>query len=176
MEVTHPEIQTMADALQEFAVQWLKNLAGRKRMVIVGQTGCGKTRAAKAIYRWCRNQACEAFDSRRGDTIPAVGLMEWSRAVRLPEPEWAGRISEAAASSITVIDDLGAEVDEFKSGLPIARACEILNGLDGRFSLITTNVPPEQWADRWDARVSDRLLRDANVMVLSVPSFAEHDI
>lgn len=90
---------------------------------------------------------------------------------RTDETAFYAWLDEVRGCSLLILDDVGIETDVFKSGLPTARLCELLNERVGKFTVITTNVPLGSWAPRWDARVEDRLLRDSMVFEMAAPSF-----
>ena len=60
-----------------------------------------------------------------------------------------------------ILDDLGAQADRFRSGEHIERLRQVLDAREKRWTVATTNILPAQWAEVWDARVSDRFLRCA---------------
>lgn len=73
-------------------------------------------------------------------------------------------------ASLVIVDDLGTETDQFRSGAPTQRLCELLNACERKHLWATTNVPPAGWAAKWDQRVEDRLL-SADVVVVKAPSY-----
>ena len=68
-------------------------------------------------------------------------------------------------SDVVFIDDAGAEEDRFKSGAATRLFGDLLGDLEGKFVFITMNIPPDQWAEKWDGRVEDRLMRKSPVVV-----------
>jgi DNA replication protein DnaC len=49
----------------------------------------------------------------------------------------------------------------------------VLSRREQQFTVITTNIAPDNWNTRFDIRIADRLMRNTNVVDLSgVPSFA----
>jgi DNA replication protein DnaC len=73
---------------------------------------------------------------------------------------------------LLVIDDIGAEHDPSKSG--VNKLCQILSRRETKFTVITSNISPAHWPERFDTRIADRLLRNSEVIELwSVPSYAE---
>lgn len=69
------------------------------------------------------------------------------------------------------LDDIGAENDDFK--VATDKLCMVLTRREKKHTLITTNISMDAWAQRFDARVEDRLLRNAEVVDMNeVPSFS----
>ncbi len=177
MEVTDPQVQTLADIVSEFAMRWYKESLGTRLLVIYGLTGCGKTRVARGLASWASAVAFTRFCEQKlaGVTeIPSVQFVDWGNIAlreRMEERDFLIWLAEADRDSMLVIDDIGTETDPFKTGVPIQRLCDVLNRRAGKFTLITTNVPAELWSEKWDARVSDRLLRGSTVLSLNLQSF-----
>ena len=53
--------------------------------------------------------------------------------------------TEATESDVLLLDDFGAEVDKFKSNEPRERARKLLSSREKKITLITTNIPVENW-------------------------------
>ena len=176
LEVTHPDLQKLADAAHKFCFDWFQNAAVPKLLVVVGKTGCGKTHVAKRVRGWASAVAYERWLRREsGNQLPEIVYVEWSDIAnpqRMAEESFCEWRRTAADASLLILDDIGTEADVYKSGIPTSRLCEVLNYRAGRFTLITTNVPASGWASRWDARVEDRLMRNSTVLELTAPSFA----
>jgi DNA replication protein DnaC len=78
----------------------------------------------------------------------------------------------ANESDVAFIDDIGAEGDRYKNNVGTELLRRLLEERRDRYTMITTNVPADMWATRWDARVADRLLRGSVVVDLSgVPTW-----
>ena len=69
-------------------------------------------------------------------------------------------MSLAMSADVLVLDDLGIWKDEFKSEKHVAKLCSLLNERlkRGKYTLITTNIEPKDWASHWDERVESRLM------------------
>lgn len=79
-------------------------------------------------------------------------------------------MEDAFNSDLVIIDDVGSENDPWK--VCADRFCQILSRREKRFTVITTNVKPEQWAERFDGRISDRLMRSSVVVSIGATSYA----
>ena len=180
MECHHTDIQTAADAVQSFCASWAKlspEPSESSMLVLQGQSGCGKTRLAKRVYAWALRVALTAYfqSEHVASSIPTVKFIDWSMVCnpeRMSEASWIGFLEDIGSDSLVVIDDIGCDVDRFKSGASIERLCMVLNRRSGRHTMITTNHEVKSWATVFDARVSDRLNRNSRVIEMKSPSYA----
>lgn len=94
---------------------------------------------------------------------------------------WAKRVDDFKAGSwdveelldadLLVIDDLGAEHDPSKAGAE--KLYYVLERRECRWTLITSNYGPNQWEQRFERRIADRLFRNCEHLDLSeLPSFS----
>lgn len=177
LEVNDPRVQEMADAVEQLAEKWFVNASREDcRVVIVGNPGCGKTHAASALCDWAGRAAMRAYEQGHWSGPPSVEFRRW--------PDVCARIEAAAVTfmelkqeltepTLLILDDIGAETDRFRSGTATSLLAAVLDARLQRFSLLTTNISPDQWSLRWDARVADRLLRNSVVINLGdCPSYA----
>lgn len=177
MDVTHPEVQVMADAAEVFCRLWFKNDHSKPMLVLAGNPGCGKTHVAKAVYKFAVKMAMAAFDSRAwGErSVPSSRCLSWPLVCSEINEKRYGLVEDLIDHDLAVIDDVGAENDPWK--VCADRLCQILSRREGRFTLVTTNIQPKDWAERFDARISDRLFRQSMVVDLSqVPSYSIHKL
>jgi len=178
MELHHPDIATMAKLAETWGNSWYYNKKDRKRwVVVVGDTGNGKTHVAKRLYRWAQHVRGPAWNQIWKDTSPNyVPGVEWFSWMHMASPEvMSGQAFEAALqdvdrSSVVFLDDCGTETDTYRTGVPNQRLCHLLNRAENKFLWVTTNVNPEAWADKWGRRCEDRLL-SAEVVLNRAPSF-----
>jgi len=84
--------------------------------------------------------------------------------------EWS-LIEDLINATVLIIDDLGAEYDP--SGMGVEKLCQILSRREFRWTLITTNIAPNDWPLKLDGRVASRLVRNSTLVDLSdVPDFS----
>lgn len=177
MEVTHPDIQAIADHAEAFCGAWAKGSDINRLLVLCGEPGCGKTHALNAIANWGKYAARFVWERRdkTGGELPSVLAASWadvSTPERCPDPEFREWLAELNATSLACIDDIGTETDRFRSGDSIARLCQVLDRRAKKFTVLTTNKPPELWGEQWDARVSDRLTRGSRIVVIRASSYS----
>lgn len=173
MDVTHPKIQTLATQVEAYCKRFIHQGAGAKQLVIQGDSGNGKTHAAKQIYNWSRAVSMCAFETLgTWSRPPSSMLVAWpSVSDGFKEGEF-GIVKDLCETDLTVIDDIGAESD--RSQIATDKLCQILSQREGkRWTVITTNIQPELWGEKFDVRIADRLLRDSTFIDLDgVPSYA----
>jgi len=174
--VCHPQVQVAADAVQAFGFDWFRHKPAR-RLVLAGRSGCGKTELARALCTWAGAASMLAWEKRHWGQPPGVAFLLWQEVCdRLEDPRasMVELLSGVAEEPLLIIDDIGAESDRFKSG----KGADALGYLltrrqDSGFTMLTTNVPPDDWQTKWDERVRDRLLRESTVVDMSeCPSWA----
>jgi len=172
LEVTSPCVQTLADEAQAFAFAWFRMEPCRLK-IVSGDVGLGKTHVSRRLAGWARAVAFERWlRVRAGGELPTVAF----RTARMLSPRkcneaaFEEHMAEMESASMVILDDLGTEIDDFKTGGPAERLCHILNRLEGRYLWMSTNRAPSAWASTWDIRVEDRLL-SGDVVTLSGPSY-----
>lgn len=137
---------------------WAKSKAWA--MILVGGVGCGKTIAA-AHYAYA-------------SIVNGWGIPRVVNAAQLPfapvfGSEGAVFVNKLCANEVLIIDDLGCEV----VAAPIVATISAV--VDERYrrnraTLITTNLTPTAFAERYGQRVVDRLLDNGIIEQLSEKS------
>jgi len=177
LEITHPDVQKLATAARSFAARWFCRSEGNNWCIVTGKVGTGKTHVSRKLCHWAR---LVAFDAWRmwwqpvtGGKLPPILFIDWlefASPERCPTEHWNETINDAREASLIVIDDLGTETDQFKTGIPAQRLCELLNKVENKYLWATTNTPVSQWASKWDKRVEDRMLT-SEIIEMNAPSY-----
>ena len=174
--VTHPQIQAMATHVERWCAGMLAG-TGARRMVIVGGSGNGKTHVLRALWTWHREIPQSRWQPTCRDTDNdgfSCQLFDWPTLYRAgaklgQESRW----EDAINCGLLLLDDLGAEVDGFRSGEPTGLLRHLVGCRERQWTVVTTNIPQSNWAKVWDERVSDRLMRNSSIFDLQgAPSFA----
>lgn len=169
LELTHPQLQLAADAVHTFAFAWFRHERPRK-LVLYGPSGCGKTALARALFRWARASSSTARE-RTPECPFRIEFIRWqeiSDQLEDARSSVSGLLGDTIDHSLLIVDDIGAESDRFKSGKVIDALGYLLTRRQDRgFTILTTNIPPTAWKDKWDDRVNDRLMRDAEIIDMS---------
>lgn len=178
LQVTSPTVQTMADEAEALCARWFARASGPRTLILTGAPGTGKTHTAHAVAYWARRAASSAWEAghHSPDRVPDVLFLRWPQTCDGFKEGNYGVIEDAAEASLLILDDVGAEHDPSHNAAD--KLCQILTRReapgDRRFTLVTTNISPEEWAIRLDARIADRFLRNARLVDLrAVASYAE---
>lgn len=171
MESVHPCIQSVANEVQDFCGRWCRNNRAKSLLVLVGKSGTGKTHIAKAVIRFATAMAQLVYRTGAWGSkeVPNCFFISWPVAVSQFGEKQFGLADDASHHSLVVLDDIGAENDPW--GLGRDRLCQILNARENLFTVITTNILPECWDEKFSTRISDRLLRNSVVKILTCESF-----
>lgn len=171
----HPKVAAMTRWCSRFARRSVLRERPLPWAVLTGKTGCGKTRAAKRAIRIVRETALDAylagFWGGRGKICIAAEA-DWPRLAEIrDERDYQDAVRDVTEADVVLLDDLGAETDTFKAGIPTSRLRRLLSDLEGKAVLITTNVPKAEWEKKWDARVASRLSAAKIFDGMEIPDF-----
>jgi len=174
-ETVHAEVAELARIAENFAKRAASNdPTGPRLLVLGGGCGTGNTHVARAIVRYFNAVAVTVWERGRwpSHVVPSAAFVEWPEIAEAEPGGNSNLWASAVATDLLVLDDVGAESDRFKSGLPVANLARILNSRERRWTCITTNFPPDFWAERYDKRVADRLHRRATLHeIKEAPSY-----
>lgn len=171
LKVTHLKLSRLETGIFEFCRDYAKSPARGRRMLIHGPNGCGKTHAAKAISRWASRVAIELplAMGDMGARLAESVYWNWPAFVRSLYGKW-DRTNELVEKELVILDDIGAEHDPSKFGS--AELYFILESRERKWTVLTTNVHPNEWAKKFDQRIASRFLRNCTVVDLEgVPDF-----
>lgn len=172
LEVTHHDVQATATVAESFCGRWFRNHTKDSLLVLFGNYGCGKTHIAQGIFDFCLRAAFKALESGHwGDTVPSCYYLPWPEAAAAMSEKQFGLVEDAFKADLLVLDDVGAENDPWK--ICADKLCQILSRRERRFTVITTNLAPEHWREKFDGRINDRLMRNSVICDMSrVPSYS----
>lgn len=151
----------MADVVEEWCRNFAKNAPEGRCVVLSGPFGCGKTHCLASARRYVRDVRM-AIWPEPWPGPPQYTSVNWGDFIReLTENDNQEAREDLLNAHVMFLDDIGCEEDRFKSGAPTRILGDILGRIhdERKFAFITTNIPPEGWAKRWDNRVEDRLFR-----------------
>lgn len=154
--------------LARFAEGWVKAAARNKRdrgtwLAVSGPNGVGKSRVLRRCHRFLANHSVDFWDAGLWPHIPGAVIAVWSRIVDLERDEWDDWLYDLRRTSFVCLDDVGSDVDRYRSGEPVERLRLVLEMCEAKWLLLTTNAPSTQWPKVWDARVASRLSRAATL-------------
>lgn len=178
LKLYHHQLTAMADELHKFAGGIHLSPQRGRMLVIYGANGCGKTHGARAIHAWLEKMKMNigpqmARGGRTGHEIkwPSSIMVNWAETVDgFKRGEF--EISEQLKTeTLVVIDDVGAEHDVGGNGR--AQLYSILNRRENKWTIVTTNVLPKDWPEKFENRIASRLFRNAtHIDLTQVPDYS----
>lgn len=153
-------------------LRWIER---REDLLLVGQSGVGKSHLAKALAL----SACAHDHSVRYTTC--ADLMT-DLIAALADDTLARKLKRYIRPSLLVIDDLGFDPIEQEKAREAQLLYKVLDARHGSVStIITSNLPVDQWADYLGSHhltvaLLDRLLYHATTISIEGPSYrlAQH--
>ena len=145
----------MAQLVSEYARQFEDMDRRLPLFFLSGVIGTGKTHVARQFCRRACSMAIDCWHSGPWPSPPIVCFVKWAEFI---ESESNGVEQDAREADLTIIDDVGAETDRYKTGAPMNKLCQLLDSRSWKFTFITSNMHVKEWATI-DARLGDRLLR-----------------
>ena len=142
-------------------------------MILAGPTGTAKTHVLRKVFRFLSSNAVSLWETKSWpmDRIPSPCFAVWSKVVALQHDTFEDWFSDAERASWILLDDIGSEVDKFKSGEPTERLRRVMELGRTRWMLISTNVLPTKWVTTFDARVASRLSAAKCLDLSGVPDY-----
>lgn len=162
-----PELERIGDIVEQFCGRWFRNKPKYSLLLLCGEVRTGKTHLAKKIHRF---GIASAFTSHEkgcwgATTLPSVDYFPWPEVAAELGEKNRSCLTDMFDSSLLILDDVGAENDPWK--VCADALCQVLSRREEKFTVITTNVMPLQWAEKFDARIADRFLRNSVVVDMS---------
>ena len=173
LDAYHPDLELLAGEAEKFCARWFNNSPRPALLVIVGDFGSGKTHTAKAIFRFCSAAAFSALETKKwgADHVPSAIFLDWPEVATEFAQSNFTIMQDAAETDLVVLDDVGSENDPWK--VCSDKLCQILSRREKKFTVVTTNVSPANWTERFDGRINDRLMRNSVICDIStVPSYS----
>jgi DNA replication protein DnaC len=150
----HPSVH---EAHQETR-NWVAAILKKKQpywLTLFGPSGCGKTFLARHARSHLRNKQRDCQ------------LWNWSKAFdRLCDWD-SDLMPHLCRLHILILDDIGTgyTMSDKTAELHSSKLYEILESRTRKFTLITTNLSPQQLREPLDARIASRLFRGENQIV-----------
>lgn len=164
-------VDEMCSRVADFCARWFRNDPKLSLLLICGNPNCGKSHTAKKVNTWARFASNLAWTSGKWQNPPSVLFCLWPEITDDFKQGNYGFVDDMVEADLLIIDDIGAEHDPSKSATN--KLCQILSRREKKFTLITTNIKPEYWTSSFDSRITDRFLRNSDVVMLfDLPSYA----
>lgn len=140
----HPQVR-------DWAERWLRDMHAAPWLLLVGDVGTGKTHQAYGALRHIADSGCPVVNWR---STTAADLYARLRPGTGADPETA--FAELADAPLLLLDDLGAtRLTEFTEEMTYRLVDHHYNA--GTAAIITSNLLPEQFLDRFGKRTNSRL-------------------
>jgi len=158
LDETEPQGRRLAVTCEAFLKAAGRNKRDRGTwLVIAGPTGVGKSHALRRCRRFLANHAVSFWSEGLWPAVPSVLFAVWSRICELPKDEWDDWLYDLRRASVVLLDDVGSEVDRFRSGEPAERLRVTLEECWSKWLAISTNAAPANWSKAFDVRSTSRL-------------------
>lgn len=173
IDETNPRVKAMAEDTMLWLCRLTANQKEARRInVVCGPNGIGKTHMLKACYKFVRAHSVDLWANHLWSKPPRTSYFAWTTISKAEDREsFASIMDEIQSSHAIFIDDIGADVDRFKSGMPNQQLTETLNAVDNRWLMITTNIPKPSWETMFGPRNADRLYKSTYFDGRGIPSY-----
>lgn len=139
--------------------------------MLSGQCGTGKTHALLRAHRFCDMAAMHALDTNAYDHPMSSGLYHWPGLSDGFKNGAFGVMADLFDVDVLFLDDIGADYDPSK--MATDKLCQILSRRERKHTFLTTNIKRREWAQLFDARLSDRFMRnEVSIDLGQTPSYA----
>jgi DNA replication protein DnaC len=171
-----PKHKTAGESAERFLRLSLKDdRRNGSWLILAGRTGCGKTHLARAVQRLFNSSliehASKGFFPNRTD-LPWAPFWRWPDVCGFDDGQFEGWFSDWVQPAILVVlDDIGAETDRYRSGVPNERLQRVLDVCERKWLLLTTNAETAKWQERFGARNADRMMAARRVTMFEVESW-----
>lgn len=173
----NPLLETAANSIYGVCSDYAKSPSIGRTVVIFGANGAGKSHTSKAVFRWAKAIAQKLPIVKNGENEfgpPAPMFAHWPKIVdKFKEGEWA-IIDDFMETALLVLDDIGAVHDPSTVGAE--KLYILLSHREKRWNIVTTNVAPGEWPEKFERHIASRLFRNAQHIDLSqVPDYSAFD-
>jgi DNA replication protein DnaC len=184
LKAHHPQLKTLENLVYEFCIDYTKNPFKGKRLVIYGENGTGKSHTCKAISRWATRHALDfAWGNRYGDNDlesrpPRCLFRKWRFLINDLKESFGKKgygsyseiFRELCNVELLILDDVGTDNDPNKFG--VEQFYMLLEARENRWTIVTTNISPDFWEERFERRIASRLIRNTvHVALTDVPDY-----
>lgn len=176
------DLARMLDEAQKFVAAIIAGEEPRW-LTLLGPSGNGKTWLAERINDWIRRYGETMYDRNHRTKIDPDHrdylacylyaqegrvMVKWGQVIEECRGRDFRRYERACKDFYKVIDDLGANCANASGDITpfaVQTIAEVLERRLRRWTVITSNFTRKQFAEKFDVRISSRLMRDRNVIV-----------
>jgi DNA replication protein DnaC len=163
-------LKTMLAAMAHFVIA-IKEGQTNPFLVLIGNSGVGKTHLARRVWRWWEKVGKFYVEPKTGASLVRSGMFVlWSDFVNECRQGDSSRADDMMDCDLLILDDIGAGADA--RGWMADKLYQIIekriSGRDKKATIITANMSLEQLAVAYDNRISSRLVRLGRDKVVEV--------
>lgn len=162
----------MADEFYSFAQDLYHHPKTGRLIIIYGPNGCGKTMAIRCLKSWfdvirikIGPVAVVSDEGHAEAVLPNCCYRMWPAVVKGFKQEQFLIVDHLMNEFLTIIDDVGAEHDPSRFGLE--ELYLIMSRRESKFTIITTNIQPADWENKFERRIASRMMRNSTIIDLS---------
>lgn len=142
----------------------MKSNAKPRWLSFLGNSGTGKSFLARRVWRWYELNGKWFEEPTTGTPLVKSGqFCVWPNFLNECRQGDHSRKADLITDHLVILDEVGADND--KSGFSRETLFNVLNARVDKWTVITSNMPLKEIADRLDARIASRLIRDRNKVV-----------
>lgn len=168
----NPKVPQLELTVATFCAGIWQDSAHGRLLVLAGPNASAKTLCAEGVARWIRHVGHGKQWMPRAGEVKLIDCVFWPWAELLDNFKNGGWdvMRDLFDVTVLILDDLGAGHDP--TGVGTDKLCQMLSRRQRRWTLVTTNLSPDSWEDKFDKRIASRLLRNSLIVDLSdVPDF-----
>lgn len=167
----HPKLEELAAALQHFCCGVLADPINGKMLVLFGENGTGKTCSTRMVSRWIQKVGPSNKYVDRDDNVRFVDGVFWSWPELLDAFKNGGWdiVESLFGATVLILDELGGGHDPTLVG--VDKLCQVLSKREKKWTIVTTNILPENWQEKFDRRIASRLNAAQWIDLSKVPDY-----
>lgn len=169
---SHPKLKELEREVGRFCFSLWKRPEQGYLLLLAGTNGTGKTHCAEAVRRWLCLVGHGKQYVRQTNRISYLDCLFWHWPHLLDVFKNGGwdAVDEMFDATVLIIDDVGGGYDP--SGVGADKLCQVLSRREEMWTLITTNIVPAAWQEKFDRRIASRFLRASRLIDLAnVPDY-----
>ncbi len=146
-------------------VRFVNDMAAKKEprwLSLLGGCGIGKTRLARAIWKWYSNSW--GLSHPLNATEDTGSFEDWRKVAAMLRAQEANKyIQDMAEGRMLVLDDIGCVADS--TGFITSELSNLLGRRVGKWTVITCNMGLQGIAEKLDMRIASRMMRNESDLV-----------
>lgn len=168
----NPQLEDLERAAYRFCSGVWDTPTSGYLLVIYGANGNGKTHVARNVFNWIKKVGHARGCVTEKNHVSFLQAIFW---------HWPGLLDTLKSGNWDVVDDMFKIpvliLDEMAGGhdpsqVGTDKLCQVLSKRENKWTLVTTNVTPDEWESKFDKRIASRLFRDSEIVDLSMaPDF-----